>query len=140
MAFSKREPNRRILVLDDEVDVLEFLRIYLESMGWECTTVSTAESAFEALEKRPYFLILSDIAMPRMDGYEFMNEVIERKIPSQLAFMTGFGYDPNHTLVKIRRDHHYPCLFKPFNREKVAETVMKAWESYSAEIQAGSNP
>ena len=37
--------------------------------------------------------------------------------------MTGFGYNPKHTLVKIYKTNRYPCLFKPFNRAKVAEAV-----------------
>lgn len=134
MAYSTKEHNRRVLVLDDEIDVLEFLRIFLSSLSWEVTTASTADAAFAALEKDPHFLIISDIAMPRMDGYEFMTEVLERHIPSRLAFMTGFGYDPNHTLVKIRKDHRYPCLFKPFNRDKVAEVVAAAFEAYEQDV------
>jgi two-component system, sensor histidine kinase SagS len=134
MASFRKEPNRRVLVLDDEVDVLEFLRLFLEALGWEVTVASTPDAALRILERSPHFLVISDIAMPVMDGYEFMNEVVERKIPSKLAFMTGFGYDPNHTLVKIRKGHHYPCLFKPFNREKVAQTVRQAYESYTTDL------
>jgi len=119
-------------VLDDEVEVLEFLRLLLVSLGWEADTASSPEAAFSILEKQPYFLVLTDIAMPHMDGYEFMHEVHRRGINSCLAFMTGFGYDPNHTLVRIRKGHRYPCLFKPFNREKLGQTVQKAWDTYSA--------
>jgi len=126
--------NRRVLALDDEAEVLEFLRLLLASLGWEVDTASTPDAAFALLEQQAYFLIITDIAMPRMDGYEFMHEVHQRAIPSQLVFMTGFGYDPNHTLVKIRRGHHYPCLFKPFNRERVKQTVQQAWETYSADL------
>jgi DNA-binding NtrC family response regulator len=138
MACARKEANRRILIIDDEVDVLEFLKIYLESLGWTVTAVTTPDEAFGALARHPFFLILSDIAMPGIDGYELMHEVVERKIPSQLAFMTGFGYDPNHTLVRIRKDAHYPCLFKPFDRRKVAETVQRAWEAYSVDLDNGA--
>jgi CheY-like chemotaxis protein len=143
MPCSPKEPNRRVLALDDEADVLDVVKALVESLGWEVTAVTTPEAAFRALEERPYFLILSDIAMPRMDGYEFLNAVLERGVSSQLVFMTGFGYDPNHTLVKIRRGRHYPCLFKPFNRAKVAETVRAAYEAYTrgpAESGSGARP
>ena len=130
----RKAANRNILVLDDEVEVLEFLRLLLSSLGWDVTVAGTPEAALAALERQPFFLILTDIAMPHMDGYEFMHEVLLRGIPSCLAFMTGFGYDPGHTLVKIRKDNHYPCLFKPFNRDKVSQTVREAWERYSADL------
>jgi len=140
MPCSPREPNRRVLALDDEADVLDVVKALLESLGWEVTAVTAPEAAFRAFDERPYFLILSDIAMPRMDGYEFLNAVLERGVGSQLVFMTGFGYDPHHTLVKIRRGRHYPCLFKPFNRAKVAETVQAAYETYTRSLAEPSGP
>ncbi len=131
---SLKQKNRHILIVDDEVDVLDFLKIYLESLGWEVTTVSTTEQAFTELDKQPYFLVLTDIAMPEMDGYEFISKIKEKNYPSQMALMTGFGYNPKHTLVKIYKTIRYPCLFKPFNRAKVAEAVQNAYSTYHEDI------
>ncbi|NLP01323.1 MAG: response regulator [Fibrobacter sp.] len=134
MNSSIKEKNNRILVVDDEVDVLDFLKIYLESLGWEVTTVSTTDDAFKELDKQAYFLVLTDIAMPEMDGYEFISKIKDKQIPSEMALMTGFGYNPKHTLVKIYKTIRYPCLFKPFNRAKVAEAVQNAWNSYHEDL------
>jgi DNA-binding NtrC family response regulator len=134
MNSSIKQKNKRILVVDDEVDVLEFLSIYLESLGWEVTTVSSTVDAFKELEQNPFFLVLTDIAMPDMDGYEFISKIKERNFPSQMALMTGFGYNPKHTLVKIYKTIRYPCLFKPFNRVKVAEAVQAAWDTYHGDL------
>ncbi|MFP4012492.1 MAG: response regulator [Chitinispirillaceae bacterium] len=131
---SSKEKNKRILVVDDEVDVLDFLKIYLESLGWEVTTVMSTAKAFEELDNKPYFLVLTDIAMPDMDGYEFISKIKEKSYPSQMALMTGFGYNPKHTLVKIYKTIRYPCLFKPFNRAKVAEAVQNAYNAYHENI------
>jgi FixJ family two-component response regulator len=65
-----------------------------------------------------------------MDGHEFITKLQENKVPSEVALMTGFGYNPKHTLVKIYKTVRYPCLFKPFNRAKVAEAVQAAWDKY----------
>jgi DNA-binding NtrC family response regulator len=135
MSSATKEKNKRILIVDDEVDVLDFLKIYLESMDWEVTTIPTTKEAFDELDKKAYFLVLTDIAMPEMDGYEFISKIKEKNIPSQVALMTGFGYNPKHTLVKIYKTIRYPCLFKPFNRAKVAETVQNAFEAYHQELQ-----
>ncbi len=78
-----------------------------------------------------FFLVLTDIAMPDMDGYEFMCYLQEKRIASQVVLMTGFGYNPHHTLVKINKSLRYPCLFKPFDRVKVAESVLCAWNEYN---------
>jgi len=122
------------LVVDDEIDVLEFLRIYLETMGWEVTTAPTVSQAFEALARQPHFLVITDIAMPEMDGYEFISAIKAQGFECRFALMTGFGYNPKHTLVKINKTVKYPCLFKPFNREKVMEAVNGAYELYHSDI------
>lgn len=118
-------------MVDDEADVLEFLKMYLASLGWEVVTALSVSAALNELEKQAYFLVLTDIAMPDMDGYEFMCIINEKRIASQVVLMTGFGYNPQHTLVKINKDLRYPCLFKPFDRAKVAETVLLAWHEYN---------
>jgi two-component system, sensor histidine kinase SagS len=139
MSSSEKESNRRILVVDDEADVLEFLKMDLESAGWEVSTAVSAAEGVRELERRPYFCVLSDIAMPDMDGYEFMNLLTERRITSEIVLMTGFGYNPDHTLVKVNKQLRYPCLFKPFDRARVAATVQQAWLSYNSGIPADRN-
>jgi DNA-binding NtrC family response regulator len=134
---SSKQRNNRVLVVDDEVDVLEFVRIYLESMGWEVKATSSVAEAFEELAKLPYFLVITDIAMPEMDGYEFINAIKTLGYGCQFALMTGFGYNPKHTLVKIYKTVKYPCLFKPFNREKVMMAVKEAFELYHKDIDDG---
>ncbi len=130
MSYSIKENNNRVLVLDDEEDVLDFLTIFLGSLGWEVTTCSSPTQAVEEIGKRPYFLALTDIAMPEMDGYEFCSVLREKKATCEIALMTGFGYNPKHTLVKIRKSMQPLFFFKPFNRVKLAEGVQLAWNKY----------
>ena len=130
MDSSGKKNNKKILIVDDEIDVLDFLKIYLSSLGWEISIASTIPEAFAALEADAYFLVITDIAMPEMDGHEFIDKLREKNIPSEVALMTGFGYNPKHTLVKIYKTLKCPCLFKPFNRLNVAEAVQTAWNQY----------
>jgi DNA-binding NtrC family response regulator len=139
MSLSQKESNRRILVVDDEADVLEFLKMDLESAGWEVATAGSAAEGVRELERRHYFCVLSDIAMPDMDGYEFMNLINEKRIASEVLLMTGFGYNPDHTLVKVNKTLRYPCLFKPFDRARVAATVQQAWLAYNSGFPADRN-
>jgi len=134
MNYSEKNKNRRILIVDDEVDVLDFLKIYLSSLDWEVSIASNVRTAFEELDTKKFFLVITDIAMPEMDGHEFISKLREKLIPSEVALMTGFGYNPKHTLVKIYKEVKCPCLFKPFNRVKVAETIQAAWEHYHETI------
>jgi len=133
MNCSKKAENKSILVVDDELDVLDFLKIYLESLGWNVTTCESTTHAFSELESQNFFLVITDIAMPDMDGYEFVNEMKSRQIGSQVVLMTGFGYNPNHTLVKLNRAVKYTIIFKPFDRAKLSAAVQKAFDLYHSE-------
>jgi CheY-like chemotaxis protein len=77
MNSSEKESNRRILVVDDEADVLEFLKMDLEPLGWEVVTALSAAEAVRKLERRPYFCVLSDIAMPDMDRAKVAATVLQ---------------------------------------------------------------
>lgn len=136
MSFSKKKRNRNILIVDDETDVLDLLKIYLESHRWKAVTVSSPSEAFEQLQKKAFFLIITDIAMPDLDGYEFIKKLKEKRIPSQIALITGFGYNPKHTLVKINTKRKYPIFFKPFEfkKPKLKKTVQRAWEKYHKDL------
>jgi len=130
MNLTEKHDNKRILIVDDEIDVLDFLQLFLSSLGWDVVAAPTITEAFKALDEQSFFLVITDIAMPNMDGHEFISTLHDKHIPSEIALMTGFGYNPNHTLVKIYKTVRYPCLFKPFNRAKVTETVQDAWNRY----------
>ena len=140
MNSSEKKRNKRILVVDDELDVLDFLKLYLSSIGWEVSIASNIDEAFKVLEAESFFLVITDIAMPEMDGHEFISKLHDRHIFSEVALMTGFGYNPKHTLVKIFKTIKYPCLFKPFNRVKVAETVQEAWDRYHTGMTDSPTP
>lgn len=129
-------PNRNILLVDDESDILHIMEIYLSSLNWHITTSPSPLEALKHLEATPYFLIITDIAMPYMDGYEFIQEVKQRAIPSEIAIMTGFGYNPDHSLVKINKEFHYPIFFKPFEfkKDKIKDSVTEAYNHYHDDL------
>jgi two-component system, sensor histidine kinase SagS len=140
MSSLPKEDNRRVLIVDDEADVLDFLKIYLESLGWEVVLASSSTQAFELLESATFFLVITDIAMPEMDGYEFISSLREKGIVSRVVLMTGFGYNPKHTLIKIYKSSKIPCLFKPFNRVKLSETVQHMYAEYHAGLTGDAIP
>ncbi len=85
----------RILLADDEPDILEFLGYNLQKEGYQVFKAKNGKKAVEkALELKPHLVIL-DVMMPEMDGIEACNEI--RKIPalgsSIIAFLTARGED-----------------------------------------------
>jgi PAS domain S-box-containing protein len=71
----------RILIVDDERDTLELLRIGLSRCGAEITVAGSASEALEALSSSTPDVIISDIGMPDMDGYEMMRKI--RALPAE---------------------------------------------------------
>ena len=67
-----------VLVVEDEADARELIRTVLEQLGAGVSTAATAEEALAALDQRRLDVLLSDIEMPGMDGYELMRRVRER--------------------------------------------------------------
>ncbi|MBD2112603.1 MULTISPECIES: PAS domain-containing protein [Cyanophyceae] len=67
--------NLRVLIADDDADSREFVMFVVEQAGAEVTAVSSASQALQQLTTASFDLLLSDIGMPEMDGYELMRQV-----------------------------------------------------------------
>jgi CheY-like chemotaxis protein len=65
----------RVLVVDDEPDARELMKAVLAQCGAEVTGAATARAALEALEKAPFDVLVSDLAMPENDGYDLIRNV-----------------------------------------------------------------
>ena len=82
MVAAGRGPERlavldgvRVLVAEDEADTRDLLRAILARCGAEVTVTATARAALEALERAPFDVLVSDIAMPEVDGYDLIRRV-----------------------------------------------------------------
>jgi CheY-like chemotaxis protein len=64
-----------VLVVDDEADARELMKAVLAQCGAEVTVAATARAALEALEKAPFDVLVSDLAMPENDGYDLIRNV-----------------------------------------------------------------
>ena len=69
------DPSRSALVVDDDTAVAEVLGAQLRQAGFSCAVVHSGAAALEALEARPFSVVLSDLRMPGMDGLALMREV-----------------------------------------------------------------
>lgn len=78
-----------ILIVDDDPKLNKTVCIYLNDCGFEATGVLNAQAAYEALNDRPYDLIVSDIMMPGVDGFAFARSVrqLDKHIP--ILFMSA---------------------------------------------------
>jgi CheY-like chemotaxis protein len=109
----------RVLVADNDDRVRRSAHSLLGR--WGCT-VETARDGQEALimaRLGAYDAIVADIRLPDMDGYEVFMKLKEAQPQARLILMSGYGYDPTHSLVKARQEGLKHVLFKPFRVDQL---------------------
>ena len=85
----KESPRGRILLVDDEKDFVQLLSKRLESRGIEIATAAGGREALDLSRKQPFDVVLLDIDMPDMDGFQVMKKLKDRDRDVQVIFVTG---------------------------------------------------
>ncbi len=124
--------GRRILIADDQSKIRRIIGDVLRNRGCEVTLCEHGGEALAAVgavareEILGFDLLVSDIMMPEANGYEVFSAA--RKVMPRLPviLMTGFGYDPNHSIVRASQEGLQSVLFKPFQVEQLVDLVKKA--------------
>ena len=116
--------REKILVVDDEEGMREFLTYMLEGESYE---VSTAGSGLEALDKirhQEFALVLADIKMPGIDGLEMLRRI--KEIDEQTVVIVMTAYASLDTAIKAIKFDAYDYLVKPFaDTDKVLSIIEK---------------
>jgi signal transduction histidine kinase/CheY-like chemotaxis protein len=116
----------RILIADDEPDVLEFCRRILTAKGYEVETVSTGNDAVEKVKQKTFDLLLTDIRMPGLDGLETAQAV--KQLSPDITCVTMTGYSTMDTAIEALRLGIDEFIVKPFGPEDLSIAVAKALE------------
>ncbi len=118
----------RLLFVDDEVSVLKTAARLLRSEGYDVKTASDGAEALELLARTPNVdLVVTDLAMPGMDGRE-LGERIHALYPGQrVLYMSGYFNDPG--LSRPGSSASAGFLAKPFSREQLLTAVKSAHEA-----------
>ena len=114
----------RVLVVDDDAGVRRSVAEILTSDGCRVREAENGVRALALLEGEPFDLLLSDVVMPDMDGYELYQQAQQRFPELPVALMTGFYYDREHVIKRSRMQGLEGVLFKkPINPEMLRETL-----------------
>lgn len=117
------EQGAKVLVVDDEPNVLRSLVQYLTIEDFE---VETASNGIEALEKVDSFspeLILLDVMMPGMDGFEVLDKVKEKPGHKDTPIIMLTAKDQSSDVLKGYQSGATSYLVKPFNLDELVETI-----------------
>lgn len=121
--------GKRILVADDDEIIRETISGVLRRSGCEVETAVDGGRAVAMLEQRSYDLVLADIKMPYKDGYEVFATAHDSNPNLPVILMTGFGYDPSHSIVRARKEGLGTVLFKPFKVDQLLSELRDALQS-----------
>jgi len=111
--------RRQILIAEDELMLRVIAVEMLEDAGFHVFQASDGEEALAILKENPgIMLLVSDIKMPRMDGYALARAGLALKPGLKILMMTGYAEDPPPGLI---RDHQIEILHKPFNLDRLCE-------------------
>jgi two-component system response regulator PilR (NtrC family) len=116
----------RILVVDDELSMREFISILLEREGYEVVTAADAATALERLAASTIDLVISDVQMPGLNGLELLARIRESSPETAVLLITA--YSTAEQAVEAMKLGAYDYLAKPFKVEEIKVLVRNALE------------
>jgi len=114
----------KILIIDDDSSLRRVLEYNLQQEGYEVWTAADGESGLRLFEERAPVLVITDLKMPGMTGFQLLSAVKERAPATVVIVLTAFG--AIDTAVEAMKLGAFDYLTKPFNRDELKLTVKKA--------------
>jgi CheY-like chemotaxis protein len=121
-----RLSGARLLVVDFDEAVRRSAHHLLGCQGASVETAHDAHEAIALMRQTAYSAALVDIRLPDLDGYETFRRLREVQPNVPIILMTGFGWDPTHSIVKARQEGLQTVLYKPFRADRLMEAVEQA--------------
>ncbi len=119
--------STRILIVDDEAGMREFLRIFLEREGFQVESAQDGQEALRAAKKTSFDLIISDLKMPRMDGVSLLQGLCKFQPEVPVILMTA--YASADSAIEAMKLGAYDYLTKPFRVEEIKQVIARALEA-----------
>lgn len=123
----------RVLVVDDEESIREFLEIMLRKEGYEVTCAEDGQKALDLIKKKSIDLVISDLQMPNMTGIELLRHVRDQYPEMLFMMITAFG--TTETAVEAMKLGAYDYITKPFKIDEVRINIANALRSKNLEVE-----
>ena len=121
--------RHKILIVDDEENVLVSLKRIFRKENYEIYTANSGFQGIELLEKHDFSLILSDFKMPELNGIEFLKLASEKSPDTIRIILTGYA-DVDVVISAINEGNIYKFIEKPWKKEDLKIQINKAIEHY----------
>jgi two-component system, NtrC family, response regulator PilR len=119
----------RILVVDDERSMRDFLSIMLKKEGYEVVTAENGGDALKTVQGEIFDLVISDVKMPELDGIDVLKAVKEVSPETVVIMITAFA--TTETAVEAMKLGAYDYIIKPFKVDEIKLIIKKALEKHS---------
>lgn len=116
--------KKRILHVDDEPDTLKVVKIILEKEGFEVESVQSGKDALEKINLDNYDLIILDIMMPDMSGWDLFTRISKIKVEHKVIFLTVLEISEPR-LKQLKKHGIKDYITKPFDRDELVMRVTK---------------
>ena len=116
--------NQLYLVVDNEPDIVDLTRTVLELGGYQVVTAYSGEECLRRLEKEKVDLVLLDIMMPGMSGWDVFNRINKKSTQVKVAFMSVLEISDKRKQVLID-EGLADYIMKPFDKETLLNRVDK---------------
>ncbi len=120
------ENKGRILIVEDEKSMREVLKILLEDEGYETIAASDGQDGIRIIQEDIFDVVITDIKMPRADGFEVLKKVKELSPTSIVIMITAFG--TTESTIEAMKLGAYDYIHKPFKIDEIRLIVNKAFE------------
>ncbi len=118
--------KHRILIVDDEESMREFLSIMLHREGYQVETAADGLQAVARLKEQSFDLVITDMKMPRMGGFELLAHIRERFAETVVIMITAFS--TTEEAVEAMKQGAYDYIIKPFKNDEIRLIVKNALE------------
>ena len=118
--------NGKILIVEDEKSMREVLKILLEEEGYETTSAVDGMAGTDMIQQEIYDIVITDLKMPRADGFEVLKKVKEVSPSTVVIIITAFG--TTESTIEAMKLGAYDFIHKPFKIDEIRLVVNKACE------------
>jgi DNA-binding response OmpR family regulator len=123
----------RILIVDDDTTLVDFLKLLLESGGYETADAADGDAALRKIAEFNPEIVLLDYMMPNMDGLHVLRHVTEHCPASFVVMLTGKGSE--EVAVECMKAGAVDYVLKPFENEKLLSVIQNALRFRESELQ-----
>ena len=111
----------KILIVDDDQDICQYMETMLEASGYEVQTISDPTTVVDAVRSSDYHILVIDLMMPQLGGIELIQQI--RKVDTDVAIVVSTGYPSVDTAVDALKLNVSDYIRKPFDIEEFRDTI-----------------